>query len=216
MPRDPAGTGLHCGPGSPPRSEVDAILPLVPRRAVVHATIQPCVDNFTTSCVRERSRAGRASPSSVLEDFAVRRSRRRREPRVGRQGGRYAHGAGVRRQPAELDESRRRRHPRGPRGATRRSRHRARCGARPRPCDPSLDLARHRQPSQAHAQGPLRARPRRDERVPGGPRGRTAVGHGPDRHGRSPRQHGRHIEADATVAARTPICESSTPRNVCP
>jgi hypothetical protein len=74
VPRDPTGNRLYfLIVDSLARSDVEAIPALVSlAERSFTATIQPCIDNFTTSCVRE-ALTGRARTSvfSVLEDFAI-------------------------------------------------------------------------------------------------------------------------------------------------
>ena len=74
VPRDPAGHRLYLVVlDSLSRTEVDAIpaLSSLAERSFT-TTIQPCIDNFTTSCVREAlTGRSRESVFSVLEDFKV-------------------------------------------------------------------------------------------------------------------------------------------------
>ena len=74
VPRDPLGHRLYFViVDSLARSDVDAIPALVSlAERSFTATIQPCIDNFTTSCVREAlTGRSRASVFSMLEDFSV-------------------------------------------------------------------------------------------------------------------------------------------------
>jgi hypothetical protein len=74
VPRDPTGHPLYLVfVDSLARSDVDAIPALVSlSERSFTATIQPCIDNFTTSCVREAlTGRSRASVFSMLEDFKV-------------------------------------------------------------------------------------------------------------------------------------------------
>mgnify|MGYP003694292517 CR=1 FL=1 len=175
--RDPAGHRLYIVVlDSPSRSEVDAI-PASGRSPSGRSPRRSSRASTTSrppACAR-RSRVGRASPVlSVLEDFtslaptSARTScRTPRRPACTR---RWCPPAtcGAGRVASTTTSAWTARRDDAPKSISRSMRR-----ARPRPRDPSRISPRHRQPSQAHAQGPLRAGAHRDERVPGGPRGRA-------------------------------------------